>query len=67
MCYNDCINIKNTIDTKDNLIVTFFEKGGRIDKFYLRKRRKGPTLVYLNGWFRGRNINDAILRAFAGQ
>ena len=67
ICYNDCIYNKNTKYTMDELIVTFFEKGGRINKFYLRKRRNGPTLVYLNGWYRGRNISDAILRAFAGQ
>lgn len=26
-----------------------------------------PSIVYLNGWFRGRNIREAVLRALAGQ
>jgi len=65
MCYNEFIN--NNKETIDNLIVIFFEEGGRIDKFYLQKRKRNPSLVYLNGWFRGRNIREAILRALADQ
>jgi len=64
MCYNNSIENK---DTTDNLIAAFFKKGGRINKFYLRNQRKGPSLVHLNGWYRGRNIRDAILRALADQ
>jgi len=64
-CYNELINSKK--DTIDNLIATFLEKGGRINKFYLRNRKKGPSLVYLNGWYRGRNIREAVLRALADQ
>ena len=67
MCYNDCIENKNITDTTDNLIINFFEKGGRIDKFYLQNQRKGPFLVYLNGWYGGKNIRDAISKAFADQ
>jgi hypothetical protein len=63
VCYNELINLKQ--DTTDHLITTFLEKGGRIDKFYLQKKKKNPSLVYLNGWFRGRNIREAILRALA--
>jgi len=65
VCYNEFIN--NTKDTIDNLIVAFLEKGGRINKFYLQKKKRNPSLVYLNGWFRGRNIREAISRALAGQ
>lgn len=65
VCYNEFI--ENKTDTIDNLIVTFLEKGGRINKFYLQKKKRNPSLVYLNGWFRGRNIREAILRALADQ
>jgi len=65
VCYNEFINNKK--DTTDNLIATFWENGGRINKFYLQKKKRNPSLVYLNGWFRGRNIREAILRALAGQ
>jgi len=65
MCYNESINNKK--DTTDNLIVIFLKKGGRINKYYLQEKKIHPSLVYLNGWFRGRNIREAILRAFAGQ
>jgi len=65
VCYNEFINYKK--DTTDNLIVTFLEKGGRINKFYLQKKKRNPSLVHLNGWFQGRNIREAILRALAGQ
>jgi len=65
VCYNEFINNKK--ETTDNLIIAFFKGGGRINEFYLKKKRKNPSLVYLNGWFRGRNIREAILRALAGQ
>ncbi|MCJ7792857.1 MAG: hypothetical protein MUP45_02680, partial [Candidatus Marinimicrobia bacterium] len=60
-------SINNQKETVDNLIVIFFNKGGRINEFYLQKRKRNPTLVYLNGWFRGRNIREAISRALADQ
>jgi len=65
VCYNEFINNKK--DATDNLIVTFLEKGGRINEFYLQKKGRNPSLVYLNGWFRGRNIREAISRALADQ
>jgi hypothetical protein len=47
------------------LITTFLQKGGRIDKYYLRDtNRSKRSLVYLNGWFSGQNIKTAILKAF---
>jgi hypothetical protein len=40
------------------------KKGGRIDKYYLRDWNKNKTtLVYLNGWFKGKNIREAIMKA----
>jgi len=62
--YNELIDNKK--ETTDNLIVTFFGKGGRINEFYLRKKGKNPSLVYLNGWFSGKNIREAILKALTG-
>jgi len=64
VCYNEFIKKK---ETTDNLIIAFFEEGGRINEFYLQKKGRNPSLVYLNGWFRGRNIREAITRALAGQ
>ncbi|MBI2065996.1 hypothetical protein HYT60_00620 [Candidatus Woesebacteria bacterium] len=47
------------------LIETFFQRGGRIDKYYLRDINRGKrTLVYLHGWFSGQNIRAAIMKAF---
>jgi hypothetical protein len=48
----------------EDLIQTFYKKGGRINKYYLSSPiMKGPALVYLNGWYRGDNLRVAILRA----
>ncbi|OGM59948.1 hypothetical protein A3A75_00010 [Candidatus Woesebacteria bacterium RIFCSPLOWO2_01_FULL_39_10] len=50
--------------TTEKLIDLFFNKGGHINRFYLKNTiRKGPSLVYLNGWFGGQNIREAILKA----
>ncbi len=65
VCYNEVITNKE--ETTDNLIVTFLEKGGRINNFYLQKKSRNPSLVYLSGWFSGRNIREAILKALAEQ
>ncbi|MFC1727342.1 hypothetical protein ACFL0Y_02355 [Patescibacteria group bacterium] len=65
MCYNKSIDNKN--DTTDSLILTLLERGGRINKYYLQKKKRNPSLVYLNGWFSGRNIREAVLKALAGQ
>jgi len=62
--YNDTIDNKNPID---NLINAFLKQGGRINKLYLNNLKRTPTLVYLNGWYRGRNIREAILRALNSQ
>ena len=67
MCYNELINYNKVATDTDSLIMAFFEEGGRINEFYLQKKKRNPSLVYLNGWFRGRNIREAILRALTGQ
>jgi len=65
ICYNELINHKT--ETTDNLITVLLKKGGRINKFYLQKKKRNPSLVYLNGWFSGRNIREAILKALEGR
>ena len=48
------------------MIEKFIEKGGKINKNYLKNPSKGPVLVvYNHWWYRGRNIRDAITRALA--
>jgi len=51
----------------EKLIEKFFNKGGRINKFYLHLPHRKPVLVYLNGWYGGLNIRVAITKALAGQ
>jgi hypothetical protein len=47
------------------LVDKFLQKGGRIDKYYLRGTNPSKrSLVYLHGWFSGQNIRDAIMKAF---
>jgi len=55
-------------ESVEQLLAKFFKQGGKIDDYYLRNdRRSKHTLVHLNGWFSGKNIRDAITKAFAGQ
>ena len=55
-------------DTVKDLVAEFLKKGGRINSYYLQDlQRSKQTLVYLNGWYSGQNIRDAITKAFAGQ
>ena len=55
-------------DDKNVLMGRFLELGGKIDKYYLRKDRMSKqVLVNLNGWFTGKNVQDAITKAIAGQ
>jgi hypothetical protein len=62
-CYNRLINTNCSVT---DLIASLIKKGGRIDKYYLREWSKNKTtLVYLNGWFKGKNIKEAILKALA--
>jgi len=49
----------------NELIKTFLQKGGNIDRYYLRNvNRSRRTLVHLDGWFSGQNIRSAIMKAF---
>ena len=57
------IIITNNVQT-EKLIETFLKKGGKINKHYLNKSiLKTPALVYLDGWYKGDNLRNAILRA----
>ncbi|KKR70999.1 MAG: hypothetical protein UU12_C0011G0019, partial [Candidatus Woesebacteria bacterium GW2011_GWA2_40_7b] len=39
-------------------------KGGRINKYYLQDWNKNKhAIVFLNGWFGGKNIREALLKA----
>jgi hypothetical protein len=51
----------------EEMIVNFLEKGGRINKIYLKNPLKGPVLVFYKRWYRGKNIRDGISRALAGR
>lgn len=56
----------NTKTSVDELIAIFLKKGGRIDKYYLQEWNKNKhTIIYLKGWFGGKNIREAILKALA--
>jgi len=44
----------------------FLKRGGRINKYYLQAWHKNKnTLVYLDGWFGGKNIREAISKALS--
>jgi len=63
LCYNDGMDIQPTIH---ELIKEFLLKGGHIDKYYLHNLGKGKhTVLFLNGWFGGKNIREALLKALA--
>jgi len=54
----------NTNTPLTDLITSFIKKGGKINKYYLQDiSRNKPSLVYLKGWFRGKNIKEAITKA----
>jgi hypothetical protein len=40
------------------------KKGGRINKYYLQDNNQSKnTLVYLKGWFAGKNVREALNKA----
>jgi hypothetical protein len=51
----------------NQLVSKFLQEGGKINKYYLSKPNKGPSLVYFKGWYRGQNIADAITKAYSGR
>ena len=59
--YNKAINTNSSFN---QLVESFVKKGGRIDRFYLRDtNRNKRAVVHLNGWFGGKNIKEALLKA----
>lgn len=63
MWYNIFINTQVTIE---ELVGKFLDKGGRIDNYYLKSWNKNKhAIVYLKGWFGGKNIREAISKALA--
>ena len=61
--YNQDINTKFSID---ELIAIFLKKGGRINSYYLQGNNQSKhTLIYLKGWFAGKNIREALTKALA--
>lgn len=45
---------------------TFSKKGGRVDKYYLFEwNRNKHAIVFLNGWFAGKNIREALTKALS--
>jgi len=48
----------------DKLISKFIAKGGYVNKYYLQDWNKNKqALVYLKGWFGGKNIREALIKA----
>ncbi len=46
------------------LVTAFSNKGGRINRFYLLEPNKNKhAIVYLDGWFAGKNIREALIKA----
>jgi len=61
LCYNNFIVNQPSVD---KLIKIFLKRGGRIDKYYLQDNNQSKhTLLYLKGWFAGKNIREAINKA----
>jgi hypothetical protein len=50
------------------LLERFRKLGGKVNQYYLRQdRSSGRVLVNLNGWFGGKNLNEAINKAIISQ
>jgi hypothetical protein len=61
--YNKDINTKSSVD---ELVAILLKRGGHIDKYYLQTWNKNKhAVIYLNGWFGGKNIREALLKALA--
>ena len=44
----------------------FEKKGGKINKYYLQEWNKNKhAVIYLNGWFAGKNMREALIKALA--
>jgi len=47
-------------------VAILLKRGGHIDQYYLQTWNKNKhAVIYLNGWFGGKNIREALLKALA--
>jgi hypothetical protein len=61
--YNRGIENKFSLD---KLVENLRKKGGHVNKYYLQEWNKNKhAVVFLNGWFSGKNIREAITKALA--
>ena len=59
--YNDSAIIEYSLK---ELVEMFQKRGGKINKYYLQDWNKNKhTIIYLNGWFGGKNIREALTKA----
>jgi len=48
------------------LVEVLLKKGGHVNKYYLQEWNKNKhAVVFLNGWFSGKNIREAITKALS--
>lgn len=56
----------NTDPSLDKLVEKLLKRGGHVNKYYLKNLNKNKhAIVFLNGWFSGKNIREALLKALA--
>jgi hypothetical protein len=61
--YNRGIDNKFSLD---KLVENLRKKGGHVNKYYLQEWNKNKhAVVFLNGWFAGKNIREAITKALS--
>lgn len=52
--------------TVAELVETFLQRGGHVDKYYLREANKSKhAILFLHGWYAGNNIREALMKALA--
>lgn len=60
------MNKPNPKATVDELVTLLLKRGGRVNKSYLRKTNQNKhALVYLKGWFGGKNVKEALIKALS--
>jgi hypothetical protein len=48
------------------LVDDLLKKGGHVNKYYLQEWNKNKhAVVFLNGWFSGKNIREALTKALS--
>jgi len=56
----------STKSTVEELVALLVKRGGRVDRSYLRKTNMNKhALVWLKGWFGGKNIREALTKALS--